>query len=56
MDAYVRIGDEKAIKEAIIWWVEMCPKEEHGIFGECNTWKQYMTEITTAVVFILIIS
>ena len=41
MDACVGIGDEKAIKEAIIQWVEMCPKEECGIFGECNTQKQW---------------
>ena len=41
MDACVGIGNEKAIKEAIIQWVEMCPKEECGIFGECNTQKQW---------------
>ena len=41
MDACIGIGNEKAIKEAIIQWVEICPKEECGVFGECNTQKQW---------------
>ena len=41
MDASVGIGDEQNIKQAIIQWVEMCPREEHGMFGEYNTQKQW---------------
>ena len=41
MDASISIGDKQDIKQAIICWVEMCPREECSMFGECNTQKQW---------------
>ena len=44
MDACVGVGHEKEIKDAVIRWIEMCPKDDHSMFGKCNTRKQWSWE------------